>query len=203
MKVRKMFLETLLIVMVIFITSCGAQNNNTVNKENEVTSAKEFTFRKVNPYMSKEEVIKSEDTEPIHVGDTVGFRTTIAGLDCELYYNFEDDQCNGAIVFFREYHKNYENYVDDYYAMNDKLTAKYGEPTIDTGIWHDKEHMSDYKDEKGYAIANEWLTLSSTYTYDKMMIVHELKGNDYDIDHTLCYYFENYVTPDLQDEDDY
>lgn len=218
MKSKIKFLISLLLVVAI-ISACASNKssptqNEVADAESQASSNEEnsqdkeevskdngsgkYIFRKVNFNMSQAEVMKSEDMEPMYISDeTVVYDTTIAGLDCYLLYYFVNNKLVGAIVDNQEKHTSDERYIDDYNSMKERLTSKYGQPSSDNEKWDTNDHKSYYADKKGKAVAYEFLTLTTIYDTDDMKIIMTLKGDNYNISHSIGYYFdknlENYT----------
>lgn len=125
--VKNNVLAILLVAMIILILAPGCL-------------AKNYDFRQVNWWMTRDEVKASEDGELFLLEDEemVAYAVNIINMDTFLVYYFDDkDLVWGSTILFRDEYENKDLYLRDFYYVRGVLTEKYGEPLLDDVRWVD------------------------------------------------------------------
>lgn len=145
-------------------------------------------FREAEWGMSKEQVKKLENTDPIFLqNDTLTFKGKVANSAVHIIYEFTEDKLIKGTYKFTTYRVNPNVYLHDYAKVNEFINLKYGVPEYNKEIWHNEL----YKEKRGYhglAIATGHLRLESLWDSNKTIIIHALSGNNSIIDHNISYY---------------
>lgn len=144
-------------------------------------------FRKAKWGDSKQTIMALEgepdqyDTEKLYV-----FRSTLAGMSCDVAYIFTDDKLTMAKYLFCESHTNKNDYISDYRKLVRLLTEKYGEPSWNAPEWRNSLYKNDPEDY-GFAVSLGHLTYSAGWFGDKTNVSIYLTGENYEISLVIQY----------------
>jgi hypothetical protein len=141
-----------------------------------------YDLRKVTWGYTKEQVKASETDAPEEdSGDAIAYRTTFAGLDCTVRYEFVDSTLVRAKYIVREQHADKNEYIIDYATLKSQLTEKVGRPGVDL----DEQWKSDlYRDAPknfGNAVSVGHLYYLSGWQLPKTTINLMLSGENHHI----------------------
>lgn len=143
--------------------------------------AQDFGFRKTKWGYTKNQVKSTESLELILDNDEIlGYRTSVANLECTLGYYFKNNSLYAGAYNFSEEHSNKNDYLMDYLSLKQLLKEKYGEPKIDEINWKDKLYQDD-KEHFGLAISIGHLELFCNWETEDTFIQLSINGDNYDI----------------------
>lgn len=144
-------------------------------------------FRKAKWGDSKQTIMSIEgepdqyDTESLYV-----FRSTLAGMSCDVAYIFTDNKLTMAKYLFCENHTNKNDYISDYRRLVRLLTEKYGEPSWNAPEWRNSLYKDDPEDY-GFAVSLGHLIYSAGWFGDKTDVSVYLTGENYEITLVIQY----------------
>lgn len=157
-----------------------------------VSTFRGFQFRKTRWGMSEREVRDSETSDPAFEStDALGFQSIVAGLSCETFYIFIDNQLVRGKYVFNERHSNNNHYISDYVTLKELLTEKYGLPLSRDNRQRDQIWLNDlYQDDSddwGTAVAAGHLVYLTEWQQEETKIGLILRGDNYDISLAIEY----------------
>lgn len=157
-----------------------------------------FNFRKSVWGMTKQNVIDSENSEPIHETDVaLFFEVSVANMEAWAIYIFSQQQLVRSKYYFIEDHTNDNLYIDDYNNLVEILTSKYGDPIDSTTYWSDDLYKSDYSDW-GFAISLGDMYMRTDWSTDETLVSSNIGGDGYEIEVEI--YYESYNLAHLEDQ---
>ena len=139
--------------------------------------------------MSRAEVEQKEDGICDDIGNnTIVYPAIVSNLECSLYYLFNSkDQLYGIAYYFSEEHSADNLYIADYDKLQKNLEEKYGNTASKEKIWH-RDLYKDNPDDYGFAVSLGDLEYeASWFIGDEVYIQHNLKGDNFEITHSLGY----------------
>lgn len=149
-------------------------------------------FRNVNWGMTPEEVQQKENLDLIiEDTETLMYRTSLASIDCYLFYGFTDKKLCSAMYSMDKDHVNQNQYVEDFLKLKNLLIQKYGSPIRDEEIWR-RSLYKDNPEQKGLAISIGDLILASTWETTRTKISIVLWGDNFKIKHAIQYQSKEY-----------
>lgn len=119
-------------------------------------------------------------------GDTLAFRTTIAGLAAYAAYNFVNSKFFFGRYVIVEPHSNRNAHISDYEKLRDLVTRKYGEPDLDDMHW-DNDLFKDSPDSWGTAVASGHMSMLATWETERALISTMLTGDNFEISLSIAY----------------
>ena len=138
---------------------------NTTNKSTLDTTLNsklktDYDFRKTTWGMNQSEVMQSEEgvskfLEDYNEGGRILFQGDASGIPCYIFYEFSEEKLTQTAYWFYSLDKSYDDkdvYISDYFNLKEKLTNKYGNPSIDEQIWNNDLYKSD-SEKWGVAIS--------------------------------------------------
>lgn len=154
-----------------------------------VTENDMYDFRKTNWGMSKDQVKKSEKTNPLFQEEN-GFAyadINVAGMNSDVYYYFNNDSLYQAIYGITDdKYMNKTKYIDDYERIKQTLTDKYGKQVEDIVHWYDDLWRDDPNDW-GMAIVTGDLVYVSKWINGDTEIYLTLKGDNFELAFLIMY----------------
>lgn len=178
---RKCLTLILLIVCIFNLASCTTSNENEDDD-------KVYDFQHSNWGMTREEVIKQEDSleltdfENLLISNT----TSILSEDAKLIFAFENDKLINGMILFDIEHTNENLYIDDYDRVKEALIEKYGTTTDEKQVWKDDLYKDD-PDDWGFAISLGDLFYMSTWEISDSYVNLLLQGDNYSISMSILY----------------
>ncbi len=99
----------------------------------------DYDFRNTRWGMTKEEVLASEQAEPVvHTDNQIGYFTQILDKNIYVAFVFEEDRLFSSLYALRDMRDNLEDSFRDFEDLKKILTMKYGEPNAGQGdVWAD------------------------------------------------------------------
>ena len=70
-------------------------------------------------------------------GKMLSYEGRVAGLPCQIVYNFVKNQLTESHYFFKPQHSTDNAFVQDYDTLKHSISEKYGTPTLDDATWKD------------------------------------------------------------------
>jgi len=124
-------------------------SNTTLNSELKI----DYDFRKTNWGMNHEEVMQSEENASTFLKDyneegRLLFQGDASGIPCYIFYEFSEGKLTQTAYWFYSLDKSHDDkdvYISDYFNLKEKLTKKYGNPSIDNQIWVNDLYKNDSK----------------------------------------------------------
>ena len=157
-----------------------------------ITFAAEPDFRNVNWGMTIDEVKQKETLDLIlEENGALMYKTSLAGMDCYLLYDFINQKLCSAMYSIDKEHINENQYIEDFLKLKNLLIRKYGPPDKDEEIWKRSLYKSD-PNYQGFAVSIGDLILASTWETNKTKIDIVLWGNNYEIKHAIQYQSKEY-----------
>jgi len=149
--------------------------------------ANKFNFRSVNWGMSKNEVKEKETAKLMgDIGDSLFYKTNVAGFSCVLGYSFANDKLVRGAYIIEEKHSNYNLYIQDYNKLKELLTKKYDTPIEDSHKWFNDLYKDD-PEEYGMAVAVGHLRYAADWNINNTLIQLRLYGDNYKINLMVAY----------------
>jgi hypothetical protein len=148
-------------------------------------------LRKVKWAMTKAEVLATEPAQPSGVREDRGrlFLTfgdiKLVNLDARLVYIFVKDKLLRAKYIFEPEHTNKNDFLEDYFNVDDGLNDKYGKAKMNAD-WKNELYLDD-KSQWGFAISLGHLALKTRWENPRTKIGHYLDGENYQITHQIEY----------------
>ena len=105
--------------------------------------------------------------------------TTLAGKDALLAYYFCDEGLWQARYILTESYSNYDLYIDDYEKVKEQLTKKFGDPLLDLESWEYDDKEEEYKNKKGDALYEGYLTYWTWYQTDTTDIDLDMSASNH------------------------
>ncbi|WP_071428246.1 hypothetical protein [Merdimmobilis hominis] len=188
-------------IVAVLLSACGngdgAAGNNQGASSLSTSQAEDSTvFRNVKWGMSKEDVVASEQHEPSYSNEKsriiIYEDQLVCGLNSTLMYIFDYNfQLCTCVVLHTESHSSVSLYVQDYKAYKAGLTEKYGEPTTDELIWHDRTFFND----PNHALSIGDLEYISKWETDDTEFECTLKGDNGKVECTINVQSKEYPMP--------
>jgi len=141
-----------------------------------------FTFRKTRWGMSMDEVKRAEkglNSTLLH-DDVLGFKSTLNGMDVEIYYIFTDNMLTRSKYLFADKHTNKLDYISDYDSIEILLGKKYGGPEKTSTFWRNDLYKNKPQDW-GMAVAVGHMTKYAKWKTLPTSIFSFIKGDNYKI----------------------
>lgn len=155
--------------------------------ETETAQETQPDFRQVTWGMGMDEVIAIEG-EYAYSGvmngldaEYIAYQSSVAGLDAVLAYYFCDGGLYGARYILTEEHSNDSLFIQDYDALKEALTTKYGEPLLDNENWTDTSKKSYYANKKADALSYGYLSYETYFMNDRTLVTLSMSADNYDI----------------------
>jgi hypothetical protein len=148
-------------------------------------------LRKVKWGMTQAEVLATEPTKPSNSHQDQGrlFLTygdiKLVNLDARLVYIFVSDKLLRAKYIFVTEHTNKNDFLEDYFNIDDGLNDKYGKAKMNAD-WKNQLYLDD-KSQWGFAISLGHLALKTRWENPRTKIGHYLDGENYQITHQIEY----------------
>ena len=155
-------------------------------------------FRKMPWGASRAEVIASENRDDYEDTDSfLAFTAVIAGLPCSIIYVFIRDALVRGKLSFTIQHANDNDFWDDFEALKNMLTKKYGLPDDDQTIWKDDTYK-DSPNERGMAVSCGGLVGLVAWDLEETQFSLVLAGDNFEID--LSIHYKSKFLGHLEDE---
>lgn len=156
----------------------------------QAQSPKEFTsIRGGLTFASNFDDVKAYEGEPDSVSSGVVsyFDISVVHRKAEAHYNFDSkDNINSLAIFFTKPHSEYGKYLDDYDAVSEALTEKYGKPLISDVEWS-SSLFQDSEDMHGTALAMGYLKKYAMWIFKDGTIYHSIGGDNFEVEHSILY----------------
>lgn len=151
------------------------------------TKATAICFRKANWGMTKDQVRETEYSEHDSDHDNIlMYKGTLGTQSVNIGYVFAESQLVRGVYLVTTDHANSNDYITDYDSMKSLLTKKYGEPEEDEVVWKNDLYQDDPQ-QHGMAISAGHLALYSSWSYEDTELTLMLRGDNYEINHTITY----------------
>lgn len=180
--------------------SCGAYSEDVLLSKSPVKKTDdndEYTsIRGGLTFASSFEDVKAYEGKPDSVSSGVVsyFDISVVHRKAEAHYTFDSkENINSLAIFFNQPHSEYGKYLDDYDAVSDALTEKYGNPLISDVEWS-SSLFQDSEDMHGTALAMGYLKKYAMWVFKDGTIYHSISGDNFEIDHSILY-SSNLSTP--------
>ena len=148
----------------VSVIPATATTTKSVNKSQAVPpKVADPDFRSIKWGMTRSQVEAIEGTPQFDLPSGVGFPANIAGMNAELIYSFANNQAALGGYTFQTKHENPQGYIDDYYALQELLTKKYGKP-VKTHIDWSNDLYRDQPQQWGMAVIAGDLQFASDWT---------------------------------------
>jgi len=153
-------------------------------------------FRNAKFGMSIEEVKAIETAEFVTFlqdggQDILAYNGYINGLDCRIFYFFIDNKLLLGSYFIKTKHTDANDYIMDYLNIIKSITAKYGNPAIESVDWKNDLYKDDVS-KWGYALQMGYLQLLTSWNFSNSRITISLLSNNYQIQHIITYKSNEY-----------
>ena len=117
----------------------------------------------------------------------VGFAGSIGAMCLVGQYIIDSkENINSLAIFFTKPHSEYGKYLDDYDAVSDALTEKYGKPLISDVEWS-SSLFQDSEDMHGTALAMGYLKKYAMWIFKDGTIYHSISGDNFEVEHSILY----------------
>lgn len=155
----------------------------------------DFTFRKTNWGMTKEQVRSAEELKnPMEKENLLAYKTNVLSKNVYLVYEFINGKLGKARYVVAEEHSNKNNYITDYNSFVEALTKKYGKPMSNDTLWTNDLYRDD-PSERGFAVSLGHLLYQTKWGNSATDITAGLFGENYNI---TC--FVEYSSVQYRDE---
>lgn len=135
---------------------------------------------------SKEAVIAKEGQPKYRKPNMLGYDAEIGGFAAIAIFEFVDDQLVSGGYAFNVQHAAKNSYIEDYDRLSQLLREKYGATGAIDRSWKDDLYRSRPSDW-GMAVATGRMTQYEIWSTDETMISHSLRGDNFEIVHTMRY----------------
>ncbi len=174
----------LLVLLTLLTYSCS---NNPLNQSDQTEetgastaqrSGDGYDFRAVKWGMSKEEVMQSEEGEPIFKSDTrINYTAQTMGLESRIGYTFNsDDELIRGNVFVLWAPEDKNKYIENYKKIQKEFKKKYGKTSIDT-VQH-KDPSQNIDPESAEAVCNGQLLYATQWDLPESSVQLLLRGQN-------------------------
>lgn len=138
--------------------------------------------------------IKSSEGEPAF-GDSeqMVYEGEIAGYDAYISYSFLSNSLQAGTYLFSDDYSSDMRYLSNFREINSLLTQRYGEPSNrDPRVVLDSSYEDNEYIDEGTKLSIGAVVYQSEWNLDGLIILHTLRGNNYDISHGLSYKSDDY-----------
>jgi len=185
-----------LVGLSLLIFACS--NDNKTTDSTQATGApkidneavEKYDFRKAKWGMSKEEVKKTEETEPIiEKENIIDYSIIFFGMQAQVGYTFKDDELIRAGFFFFSNLDTKNDYIEKYNSLKEELTKVHGKPVIDTEQQKDTSQTID-PENKGEAVCSGEMLYAAQWDLPRTDIQLVLRGENSECALTILYLSE-------------
>ncbi|WP_239616403.1 hypothetical protein [Cohnella mopanensis] len=123
---RKM--ATILLFAVI-LAGCSSTGTNNPNKDSSATVVRDVSWG-----MTMGEVKKRENSDPVEEHADEGYliyNDSLFGMPVQLIYDFDKDKLHGVEYDFESDNTSFDQLLEQYLLLREKLSEKYGDPSKD------------------------------------------------------------------------
>ena len=174
-----------------------AKSNETETEDSE--AVEKYDFRHAKWGMSMEEVMESEEDEPVLKSDnTLDYSVFIMGIQTQIGYIFKDNELIRAGFFFLTKPETTNEYVDNYLKIKEELIKANGKPVLDTVKQKDPSKKID-QDNKGQAVCNGDVIYAAQWDLPATDIQLVLRGENSECILTILYLSEEGMRQMLTD----
>jgi len=167
-------------------------NEDIVYKTNQPIA--QYNFRKTIWGMNQSEVTQSEEGVSKFLKDyseesRLFFQGDASGIPCYIFYEFSEGKLTQTAYWFYSLDKSHDDkdvYISDYFNLKEKLTKKYGNPSIDKQIWDNDLYKNDSK-KWGVAISLGHLYIITGWETSVTEIGLVLNGKDNGVNLYILY----------------
>lgn len=182
-----------LIGLSLFVFACSNDKQATDTPQApqiDEEAVEKYDFRKANWGMSREEVMATEESEPIIVNEnTIDYSTVIVNKQAQVGYTFKDDELIRAGFFFFGKFEDENEYIEKYNSLKEELTKVNGKPVIDTEQQKNPSQSIE-PENKGKAVCSGDLLYAAQWDLPSTDIQLVLRGEDSECKLTILYLSE-------------
>lgn len=121
-------------------------------------------------------------------GKVVVHEGKAAGKEAMTFFRFNENEALTDIgVVVTENYSCGSLYIQDFDLLDDSLQTKYGTPVFKRKEQWNDDLWKNVPENWGIALNRGDLSLTSEWEVDGVKIRHQIRGNDYDIAHTVSY----------------
>lgn len=140
--------------------------------------------------------IKSTEGEPAFDdkdNEQLLYEGEIAGFDAVIAYGFINNSLQSGTYLFTDDYSSEMRYLANFREINSLITQRYGEPSnSDPRIVLDSSYEDNEYIDEGTKLSMGAIGYQSIWNLDGVIILHSLKGNNYEVRHGLSYKSEAY-----------
>ena len=145
------------------------------------------TFRSIQWGNSKDVVQTLEKNSLSYIGDEyVSYKGSIANLPCSIFYIFANDLLVRGRYYFEQEHTNNNDFINDFNALGELLSEKYGSPDLDDQVWK-SEVYKEMPSFWGMAIAMGNLSYHKIWYTENTTIHLQLYGDNFKVKCVIDY----------------
>ena len=195
---NKFFQLTATITLGLMICACSnnplqtsSDNEDIDTIDRSASSADEkYNFRNTTWGMSKEEVMQSEDTNPVFESEyKIDYEIQMLGYDSKIGYTFNNDELIRASFLLLGKPKSNSEFIEIYENIQKQLKKKYGKTVIDT-IQHKDPSKNIQPDDFADAVCRGDLLYATQWDTKSSDIQLLLRGENSECFLTLMYISE-------------
>jgi len=131
----------------------NATNKSTLDTTLNSELKTDYDFRKTTWGMNQSEVMQSEEgvskfLKDYDEGGRILFQGDASGIPCYIFYEFSEGKLTQTAYWFYSLDKSHDDkdvYISDYFNLKEKLTKKYGNPSVNKQIWNNDLYKNDSK----------------------------------------------------------
>ena len=151
--------------------------------------------------MERQQVIQLEKNKIINQDeDNLVYECQINNKECSLIYGFNNKKLVCAVYYFHIRHVNLNDYIDDYYELQNLLASKYNQPILNEAVWKNNLFQNN-RLKYGAAISLGHLIYISKWETEKTNVMLSLTGDNYEVQLSILYSDKNYI-PETPATDD-
>lgn len=159
------------------IPSLSSSENNYTSIRGGLTFAS--SYDDVKAYEGKPDSISS--------GIVSYFDISVVHRKADAHYTFDSkENLDSLAIFFTKPHSEYGKYLEDYDAVSQALTEKYGKPLISDTEWANSL-FQDSKDMHGTALAMGYMKKYAMWLFKDGTIYHSISGDNFEVEHSILY----------------
>jgi hypothetical protein len=143
----------------------------------------DYDFRQTRWGMSHNEVLASEEIEPVEKSDNlIRYNTEVLGKNVDLLYSFVDDKLIGASYRLNDNYLVSDHFIRTYSEFQKALREKYGQPKEDNITWVNNLYRNA-ESRRGLALSLGHVIYESAWETTNTTINCSLREQNYNV---LC-----------------
>lgn len=157
------------------------------------TASIKAQFRDLEWGASESEIIKSEGKPAMKDDDGLYYTGEIAGFDAYIAFMLINGGLQSGVYIINDSHSNERLYINDFDEINSLITKRYGSPEhTDPRVIIDPSAANNEYIDEGTKLSSGAIVYQSEWYMGETIILHTLKGDNYEVNHTIAYKSKDY-----------